>query len=56
MYVQLQDQAWKSIVIMRVERKRGLEETENRINRLYIKREISKEKRIKDKKLRIKHT
>ena len=41
---------------MRVERKKGFEETANRINQLYIKREISKEKRIKDKKLRIKHT
>ena len=44
MYVQLQDQAWKSIIIMRVERKRGLEETENRINRLYIKRDIKRKK------------
>lgn len=44
MYVQLQDQAWKSIIIMRVERKRGLEETENRINQLYIKRDIKRKK------------
>ena len=44
MYVQLQDQAWKSIIIMSIERKRGLEETENRINQLYIKRDIKRKK------------
>lgn len=48
----IKDQAWKSILIMRIERQGGLGEIENRINWHYIKREIkiSKEKGMKDRR------